>query len=125
MPDSHPPHANLARIAYLELQVGDAGESRTFFEAAFGWTLTSFGPDYAATLGAGTDLGLDASGVDAGKPPLAGIEVVDLEAALAAVEKAGGRISRPIFAFPGGRRFHFREPGGNELAVFVNEPDAA
>jgi predicted enzyme related to lactoylglutathione lyase len=46
----------------------------------------------------------------------------DLEAALAAVEQAGGTITRPIFAFPGGRRFHFREPSGNEMAVYINEP---
>ncbi len=54
--------------------------------------------------------------------PLPGIRVDDLEAALAAVEDAGGAVTRAIFAFPGGRRFHFREPGGNELSVFVEEP---
>ena len=54
---------------------------------------------------------------------IAVIEVDDLEAGLASVEAAGGVIIRPIFAFPGGRRFHFREPSGNELAVYVNEPD--
>lgn len=110
------------RIAYLELQTSDAAASRAFFETAFGWSLTAYGPDYAATIGAGTDLGLDGSGEAAGKPPVAGIEVGDLEIALAAVTAAGGAIVQQIFAYPGGRRFHFTEPSGNELMVFINEP---
>ncbi len=111
-----------AKLAYVELPVGDTAGSKAFFETAFGWSLTAFGPNYAATEGQGTDLGLNGHLDDATACPLAGIEVDDLEAALARVEAAGGVISRPIFAFPGGRRFHFREPSGNELAVFVNEP---
>ncbi|MET0308223.1 MAG: VOC family protein, partial [Sphingomonas sp.] len=51
------------------------------------------------------------------------VEVQDLEGALASVTGAGGEITVPIFAFPGGRRFHFRDPDGNELGVFVNEPE--
>ncbi len=54
---------------------------------------------------------------EATRAPLAVISVGDLEAALAAVERAGARITKPIFAFPGGRRFHFTDPNGNELAV--------
>ncbi len=57
------------------------------------------------------------------RAPLAVIQVDDLEATLAAVTAAGGTITQPIFAFPGGRRFHFRDPNGNELGVFVNEPE--
>ena len=68
--------------------VGNTAGSKAFFERVFGWSLTGFGPDYAATIGAG----------------------------------AGGAITRPIYALPGGRRFHFREPSGNELAVYVSEP---
>jgi len=110
-----------ARLAYVELPVKDSEASATFFEAAFGWSLTRFGPSYAGTMGQGTDLGLDADVSEAPAAPLPGILVTDLEAALAAVEAAGAQITRPIFAFPGGRRFQFREPGGNELAVFVEE----
>lgn len=113
-----------ARIAYLELSVTDLAASQRFFESVFGWSLTGFGPDYAATIGAGVDLGLDASGETPGRPPQAGVEVTDLEAALSAVLAAGGTITQPIFAYPGGRRFHFREPSGNELMIFINEPDA-
>ena len=106
----------MARFNYVELPVGDIAAAKAFYEAAFGWSLTGFGPTYAATLTGDTDLGLQADPGEATKAPLPVIDVPDLEAALAAVEKAGGRIVRPIFAFPGGRRFHFLDPGGNELA---------
>jgi predicted enzyme related to lactoylglutathione lyase len=111
-----------ARLNYVELPAGNIAASRQFFEAAFGWLLTEFGPDYAATVGNGCDLGLHGDLAEAVSAPLPVIEVDDLEAALAAVEAAGGAIVRPIFAFPGGRRFHFREPSGNEMAVYINEP---
>jgi predicted enzyme related to lactoylglutathione lyase len=110
-----------AQLAYVELPVADSEASAVFFERAFGWTLTRFGPSYAGTLGQGTDLGLQGDASEAPAAPLAGIRVGDLEATLAAIEGAGGSITRAIFAFPGGRRFEFREPGGNELAVFVEE----
>ncbi|MBN8832114.1 MAG: VOC family protein [Sphingomonadales bacterium] len=107
-----------ATLAYVELPVADSEASATFFfEAAFGWTLTRFGPSYAGTMGQGADLGLQGDAAEAPAAPLPGIRVTNLEAALVAVEQAGGAITKPIFAFPGGRRFHFREPGGNELAV--------
>jgi predicted enzyme related to lactoylglutathione lyase len=111
-----------AVLAYVELPVRDSEASAAFFEKAFGWQLTRFGPSYAGTLGQGTDIGLQGDASEAPAAPLAGIRVGDLEAALAAVEAAGGVITRTIFAFPGGRRFQFREPGGNEMAVFIDEP---
>ena len=111
-----------ARLNYVELPVSDTAATKAFFERAFGWSLTAFGPAYAATIGQGTDIGLNGDLEEATAAPLAVIETDDLEAALAAVEAAGAAIIRPIFAFPGGRRFHFREPSGNELAVYVNEP---
>ncbi len=112
----------IARLNYVELPVGDTAGSKAFFEKAFGWSLTGFGPDYAATMGQGCDIGLNGDAADATGAPLAAIETDDLEAALASVEAAGGVVTRAIFAFPGGRRFHFREPSGNELAVFITEP---
>ncbi len=107
----------MARINYVELPVGDIGASKAFYETAFGWSLTDFGPSYAATLTGDVDLGLQADAGEATTAPLVVIDVDNLEAALIAVEAAGGRIIRPIFAFPGGRRFHFRDPAGNELAA--------
>jgi predicted enzyme related to lactoylglutathione lyase len=105
----------MARFNYVELASADVARDRAFYEAAFGWSLTPFGPSYAATTTGDTDLGLDG---DIGtKPPLAVIEVDDLEAAQALVEAAGGRVVVAIFAFPGGRRFQFVDPSGNALAV--------
>lgn len=112
----------IARLNYVELPATNVAGSKAFFEKAFGWSLTAFGPEYAATIGAGCDIGLNGHVDDFTKAPLAAIETDDLEAALAAVEAAGGLVTRPIFAFPGGRRFHFSEPSGNEMAVFINEP---
>jgi hypothetical protein len=107
----------MARLNYVELPVANTGAAKAFYEAAFGWSLTGFGPTYAATVTGDTDIGLQGDSAEATKAPLPVIEVDDLEAALAAVEAAGGRIVRPIFGFPGGRRFHFVDPSGNELAA--------
>ena len=106
----------MARLNYVELPVGEIGAAKSFYESAFGWSLTDFGPTYACTLTGDTDIGLQADAAEATRAPLAVIRVDDLEAVLAAVEAAGGRIVRPIFSFPGGRRFQFTDPAGNELA---------
>jgi predicted enzyme related to lactoylglutathione lyase len=107
----------MARLNYVELPASDLKAARSFYEQAFGWHMTEFGASYAATTTGDTDLGLDADKAEQPKAPLAVIEVGDLEAALRAVESAGGTVVRPIFSFPGGRRFQFRDPSGNELAV--------
>lgn len=106
----------MARLQYLEMPTGDLAASRAFYTAAFAWTFTGYGPDYAATTTGDTDVGLDA-GADRVTRPLPVIEVDDLAGVQAAVERAGGTITVPVFAFPGGRRFHFRDPDGHELAV--------
>ena len=106
----------MARLNYVELPVGDVPAAKAFYEAVFGWTMTDFGPTYAATLTGDTDVGLQGDAVEATRAPLPVIEVDDLEAALAAVTAAGATILRPIFAFPGGRRFQFADPAGNEIA---------
>jgi uncharacterized protein len=112
----------MARLNYVELPVRDIAASKAFFERAFGWALTDFGPSYAATTAdsddtPATDIGLDGSDAPV-TAPLTVIEVEHIAAALSQVEAAGGIVTRPIFSFPGGRRFHFREPSGNELAVW-------
>jgi len=107
----------MARLNYVELPVSEIGASKAFYEAAFGWSLMEFGPTYAATITGDTDVGLQADQAEAAKAPLPVIHVDDLEAALEQVSAAGGKIVRPIFAFPGGRRFHFLDPSGNELAA--------
>ena len=129
------------QLAYIELAVRDVAASRDFFARAFGWGMIDYGPGYAGSVESGTELGLhgdaesgeanvsemSGKGTDATEalaaapvaPPLPGIRVADLAAAEDAVRAAGGEIVVPAFAFPGGRRFEFREPSGNRLAVFV------
>jgi predicted enzyme related to lactoylglutathione lyase len=106
----------MARLNYLELPVADTAVSKAFYAAAFGWGFSDFGPTYAATTTGDTDVGLDASPEKVAKP-LPVVEVDDLDAALTAVVAAGGRMTVATFAFPGGRRFHFADPDGHELAV--------
>jgi len=113
----------MARLNYVELPVEDVAAAKAFYEAAFGWALTDFGPTYACTLTGDTDIGLQGDAAEASAAPLPVIQVDDLEAALAAVTAAGGTIVRPTFSFPGGRRFQFADPGGNEIAVM--QADAA
>jgi predicted enzyme related to lactoylglutathione lyase len=79
--------------------------------------LNDFGPSYACTMTGDVDLGLQGDAAEAMAAPLAVIRVEDCDAWPAKAEAAGGRVVRPIFAFPGGRRFHFVDPSGNELAV--------
>jgi len=111
----------MARINFIELPAKDLGAAKRFYADVFGWALTDYGPTYSCTVTGDVDLGLQGDVKDATANPLAVIAVDDLEGALAAVQKAGGTITRPIFGFPGGRRFHFRDPGGNELAAWKAE----
>ena len=107
------------RIDYVELPSATAHElTRAFYAKAFGWTFASYGPDYAATGGGIVDVGLNGHREEALSAPLPVVRTKDLDAALDAVCAAGGIIARPIYSFPGGRRFHFIDPGGNELAVW-------
>ncbi len=110
------------RIDYVELPSATAhGLTRAFYAAAFGWEFSDYGPDYSATTSGVVDVGLNATREDNLSAPLPVIRVSDLEAAFDAVCAASGVIARPIFAFPGGRRFHFIDPGGNELAVWSDD----
>ena len=108
-----------ARIDYVELPSATAHElTRGFYRQAFGWDFTDFGPDYSATTSGDVDVGLNGQPEEALSAPLPVVRVDDLEAAFEAVGKAGGVIAKPIFSFPGGRRFHFIDPSGSELAVW-------
>ena len=108
----------MAKLNYVELPAPATGPMKNFYADAFGWSFTDFGPDYAATVGEHSDLGFNAVDGQRTATVLPVIEVERLEETLAAVERAGGTVTVPIFAFPGGRRFHFRDPAGNELAVW-------
>ena len=108
-----------ARIDYVELPSATAHElTRAFYSKAFGWTFTDYGPNYSATTTGDVDVGLNGDVEEALSAPLPVVRVDDVEAAFDAVSKAGGIIAKSIFSFPGGRRFHFIDPSGSELAVW-------
>ena len=111
----------MARPNFIELPARDLAASKRFYETAFGWSMADFGPSYACTTTGDVDVGLQAAMAEAPKAPLVVMAVDDLEVALKAVTQAGGKISKPIFSFPGGRRFHFVDPSGNELAAWQAE----
>ena len=114
------------KLNYAEYPARDLTATKAFFESAFGWSFEDYGPDYAAFSDEGLDGGFFKSElvarVDTGSALLI-FYSERLEETLAKVTAAGGRIIRPIFTFPGGRRFHFTEPSGNEFAVWA-EPEA-
>jgi predicted enzyme related to lactoylglutathione lyase len=106
-------------INYIEFNVADMARTKTFYGTAFGWRFTDYGPDYCEF----TD-GLMKGGFDATAPVITGGPLVilygdDLAETQARVEAAGGKIVKPVFEFPGGRRFHFTDPDGYELAVWT------
>lgn len=106
------------KINYVEFASPDIAASKQFFTKAFGWGFDDYGPEYQAFADAGIDGGIDGTNNGSARAPLVILKADDLEAALKRVEDAGGVVTKPIFTFPGGRRFEFREPGGNELAVW-------
>ncbi|MDX2206134.1 MAG: VOC family protein [Gemmatimonadales bacterium] len=107
----------MPRPNFIELPARDLAAAKSFFESVFGMTMTGFGPTYACTTTGDVDIGLQGDPTEATRAPLPVIEVENLEATLAAVTAAGATISKPTFSFPGGRRFHFLDPNGNELAA--------
>ncbi len=110
------------KIDYVEMPGGsDLPAVKSFYQSAFGWSFLDYGPTYAAIQDGGLDGGFQADPASRLKKPLVVLFAHDLEAMEAKVKAAGGVISVPIFAFPGGRRFHFTDPAGNELAVFTEE----
>lgn len=110
--------SNDRRIDYIEFPVPDVGSAKRFYGRAFGWKFTDYGPDYVSF-----EDGRLSGGFRGGEPARPGgalvvIYAADLEAMQAAVADAGGTITQPPFEFPGGRRFHFKDPAGHELAVW-------
>ncbi|RSM76544.1 glyoxalase/bleomycin resistance/extradiol dioxygenase family protein [Amycolatopsis sp. WAC 01375] len=110
-------------IDFVEFPSGSAADSSRFFEKAFGWTATSYGPTYSDVQSGGVvSFGFQQDTAQQTVAPLVTIRTEDLERARGSVEAAGGVVTVEPFSFPGGRRFHFREPGGAELAVWT--PDS-
>lgn len=112
---------NNEKLNYVEFPATDLVATKQFFEDAFGWSFEDYGPDYTAFTDQGMDGGFyksDLSATTATGSALLVLISTSLEDSLSKVELAGGKITKPIFTFPGGRRFQFVEPSGNELAVW-------
>lgn len=109
-------------VDYIELPSSDLAASKRFYESAFGWIFTDYGPDYAGftdSRGAREAGGLRREETVSAGGVLVVLYSTDLEASLASVQSAGGDIVAPIFDFPGGRRFEFLDPSGNRLGVWT------
>ncbi len=119
---SQPEH-NL-QVDYIEFPATDIEATKRFYQDVFGWKFQDYGPDYTSfldgRLAGGFNKDAEIAGADGKKTrgPLIVIYATSLEDTYAKVTKAGGKIVREIFGFPGGRRFHFSDPNGNELAVW-------
>lgn len=108
-------------ISYVELNVTDIEAVKAFYATAFGWSFTDYGPDYAgirATDGDGEAGGLNAERTPVRGGPLVLLWSADLDASATAVAAAGGTLVEGPYDYPGGRRFHFLDPSGNELGVY-------
>ena len=110
-----------SRIDYVELAAADIGASKKFYEIVFGWVFTDYGDAYSAFTDGRMSGGLRLEVEPPGKGALVVIYATDLERMEAAVKANGGVIVKDIFAFPGGRRFHFTDPANNELAVWSDQ----
>lgn len=115
---AHTHHA----IDYIELNVADLAAAKEFYGSAFGWTFNDYGPDYAGIRspdGDGEVGGLNPARAPQRGGPLVLLYSDDLDATVEAVLGAGGEVVESPYDFPGGRRFHFADPSGNELGVWA------
>jgi uncharacterized protein len=108
-----------ATPAYIEFNVKDPARAKAFYGAVFGWSFTDYGPDYASFSTDGTNGGFARGTPGGAGGPLMVFPTADLEGAQARVTAAGGTVTKPIFSFPGGRRFHFRDPDGYDVAAWT------
>ena len=106
------------RIDYIEMPATNIAATKKFYVDAFGWKFTDYGPDYTSFADGRLSGGFTkATAVQRGGALIV-IFAVDLADAEQRVRAAGGTITKPVFSFPGGHRFHFTDPSGNELAVW-------
>jgi predicted enzyme related to lactoylglutathione lyase len=110
-----------SQINYIEFQAHDLEAIKAFYVAAFGWTFTDYGPTYTAFADSGVEGGFEKTETDISHGALVILYHDKLDAIKARILEAGGKVARDIYAFPGGRRFHFLDPSGNELAVWSDK----
>ena len=109
------------KINYVEFKAKDIEAIKAFYSKAFDWKFIDYGPEYVAFQDGSLDGGFELTDGEITNGALVILYHDNLESCQSVVEKAGGRISAPIFSFPGGRRFHFMDPSGNELAVWSDK----
>lgn len=107
-------------INYIEFPLKDGEATKDFYNAVFGWEFTDWGPDYISFTGAAVEGGFNGeAGIKAHSPGILVVLYTDkITEKLDDIVQAGGEIIKPVYDFPGGRRFHFCDPNGNELAVW-------
>lgn len=113
-------------INYIELPANDLDAVKNFFKTVFGWTFVDYGPEYVAFFDAGIKGGFYKSDMSCSTERGSVLVVFyseQIHQTLAKIEAAGGVLVKPIFSFPGGRRFHFSDPNGNEYAVWTDVDD--
>jgi len=112
------------KINYLELPANNLAANKAFFSEVFGWRFTDYGPEYCAFHDAGIEGGFYQSTLSSNTATGATLVVfysLDLATTAQKITSAGGQVVKPIFSFPGGRRFHFCDPCGNEYAVWSDQ----
>ena len=112
------------KISYVEFPARDVGVAKSFFGRVFGWSFVDYGPEYTAFANEGLNGGFFKSDLSTSTDNGSALIVFyssNLEHTQAKIEEAGGSIKKPTFSFPGGRRFHFCDPNGNEYAVWSDK----
>lgn len=107
-------------INYIEFSATDLPKTKEFYTSVFGWKFTDYGPDYIAFTDGDFEGGFAKGEVKKGGPLII-LYTDNLMESLENVKSNGGKIVKPIFEFPGGKRFHFSDLNGNELALWSDK----
>lgn len=108
-------------IDYIEFKAKDLGVTKDFYTNLFGWKFTDYGPTYCSFTESGIAGGFELTEGGIANGVLIVLYHEDLGFLKSNIQKNGGKIVKDIFSFPGGRRFHFKDPSGNELAVWSDK----
>jgi predicted enzyme related to lactoylglutathione lyase len=109
------------RVDYIEFPTTDIDATKSFYSSVFGWEFTDYGPEYTSFTDGRLGGGFAMAKEVASGGPLVVLYAANLEEIERSVKSSGGTIVRDPFEFPGGRRFHFADPSGNELAVWSDK----
>ena len=109
------------QINYVEFKAKELGEVKDFYTKVFNWTFTDYGPNYIAFSESGLEGGFEKFEGEVSNRALIVLYYEDLAEIKEEIKLAKGKIAKDIFSFPGGKRFHFLDPSGNELAVWSDK----